>query len=203
MALVGRQRTGPGFVKSRCRGSRTHDVATSSAHRAPRVTAETWRSDPRRGASPATRPAARLPTERRLASEFGVTRTMVRHGLATCSRPRAGSPARSVAERSSALTARGRRAPPRFERVGPADVMAARRLIEPQVLPLVVAWATRGTSTRCGDASTGRRRGDSAEEFEVWDFALHHAIVAAAATSCWSPCTASWSAPRRARSGAI
>ncbi len=63
--------------------------------------------------------------------------------------------------------------------VGPADVMAARRLIEPQVLPLVVAWATQrdfDELRRCLDGGAGA---ENAVEFEAWDFALHHAIVVA------------------------
>jgi DNA-binding FadR family transcriptional regulator len=57
--------------------------------------------------------------------------------------------------------------------------MAARRLIEPQVLPLVVAWATQrdfDETRRCLD---GGALAEHAAEFEVWGFALHHAIVGA------------------------
>jgi GntR family transcriptional regulator, uxu operon transcriptional repressor len=63
--------------------------------------------------------------------------------------------------------------------VSPADVMAARRLIEPQVLPLVVAWATTRDLEEMRRCVAGGAGADSYEEFEVWDFALHHAIVAA------------------------
>ena len=74
--------------------------------------------------------------------------------------------------RRSAMTARS-------DDVGPADVMAARRLIEPQVLPLVVAWATTRDFDEMRRCLDGGAAAASAEEFEVWDFALHHAIVAA------------------------
>jgi DNA-binding FadR family transcriptional regulator len=57
--------------------------------------------------------------------------------------------------------------------------MAARRLIEPQVLPLVVAWATTRDFEELRRCVEGGARATSAEEFEIWDFALHHAIVAA------------------------
>jgi len=57
--------------------------------------------------------------------------------------------------------------------------MAARRLIEPQVLPLVVAWATTRDFDELRRCLEGGAAAESAEEFEVWDFALHHAIVAA------------------------
>jgi GntR family transcriptional regulator, uxu operon transcriptional repressor len=137
----------------------------------------------------ASEPAAslsggRLPTERQLAALLGVTRTMVRHALAvleaegrisrevgrgTFLRATDTRPAASRADRDAA----------RSDDVGPADVMAARRLIEPQVLPLVVAWATTRDFDEMRRCLDGGATAQSAEEFEVWDFALHHAIVAA------------------------
>ena len=81
--------------------------------------------------------------------------------------------------------------------VGPADVMAARRLIEPQVLPLVVAWATTRDFDEMRRCLEGGGAAESAEEFEVWDFALHHAIVAAGRNQLPARMYASWSAPAR------
>src|ERR1700692_869657 len=85
-----------------------------------------------------------LPTERALANELGVTRTMVRHALAVLEAE--GRVSREVG-RGTFLTPASSgadRAPlGASSEVGPADVMAARRLIEPQVLPLVVAYATQ------------------------------------------------------------
>jgi GntR family uxuAB operon transcriptional repressor len=125
-----------------------------------------------------------LPTERALATELGVTRTMVRHALAVLEAE--GRVSREVGRGTFLLTGAPRGAAvggeattKEADEVGPADVMAARRLIEPQVLPLVVAWATTRDfeeMRRCLDG--GAASGD-AGEFEVWDFALHHAIVAA------------------------
>jgi DNA-binding FadR family transcriptional regulator len=63
--------------------------------------------------------------------------------------------------------------------VGPADVMVARQLIEPQVLPVVVAWATTRDFDEMRRCLEGGGAADSYDEFETWDFALHHAIVAA------------------------
>lgn len=127
-------------------------------------------------------PGGRLPTERRLASELGVTRTMVRHALAVL----------EAEGRISREVGRGTflRAPPidgadpsvsqtAVDEVGPADVMAARRVIEPQVLPLVVAWATPRDFDELRRCVRGGAVAQSAAEFETWDFALHHAIVAA------------------------
>ena len=126
----------------------------------------------------------RLPTERQLAALLGVTRTMVRHALAVLEAE--GRISREVG-RGTFLRATDTRPPAsradrdaaRADDVGPADVMAARRLIEPQVLPLVVAWATTRDFDEMRRCLDGGATAQSAEEFEVWDFALHHAIVAA------------------------
>jgi DNA-binding FadR family transcriptional regulator len=126
-------------------------------------------------------PGGRLPNERNLAAELGVTRTLVRHALTvleaegrisrevgrgTVLRPRAATPSVDGTGRSTG-------------EMGPGDVMAARRLIEPQVLPLVVAWATQRDFDEMRRCLAGGARAQDAAEFEVWDFALHHAIVAA------------------------
>jgi DNA-binding FadR family transcriptional regulator len=137
----------------------------------------------RRAAGPSG-PGAKLPTERQLAADLGVTRTMVRHALAWLEAE--GRVSREVGRGTFLLGGNLRLASARPERdgapsedVGPADVMAARRLIEPQVLPLVVAWATARDFEEMRRCLTGGAGAESYEEFEVWDFALHHAIVAA------------------------
>lgn len=129
---------------------------------------------------PAYAPGRRLPTERSLASEFGVTRTLVRHALALLEAE--GRISREVG-RGTFLrppTDGGRLAgTDGGPGVSPADVMAARRLLEPQVLPLVVAWATSRDFDEMRRCVAGGAGAESYDEFEVWDFALHHAIVAA------------------------
>jgi DNA-binding FadR family transcriptional regulator len=131
-----------------------------------------------------TTPGRRLPTERQLAADLGVTRTMVRNGLAVLEAE--GRISREVGRGTFLRAAGPRRSstrtdrdPTRSDDVGPADVMAARRLIEPQVLPLVVAWATTRDFDEMRRCLEGGATATSAEEFEIWDFALHHAIVAA------------------------
>jgi DNA-binding FadR family transcriptional regulator len=135
-------------------------------------------------ANDATRPGGRLPTERALAADLGVTRTMVRHALAILEAEGRvsrevgrGTFLRAAGPRPGGVVANGARQP--SDDVGPGDVMAARRLIEPQVLPLVVAWATARDLEEMQRCVEGGGAAESAEEFEVWDFALHHAIVAA------------------------
>ncbi len=131
---------------------------------------------------PGYAPAGRLPTERTLATEFGVTRTAVRHALAVLEAE--GRISREVGRGTFLRPApRGhathRLGSDRASEVSPAEVMAARRLIEPQVLPLVVAWATPRDFDEMRRCVAGGATAGSYDEFEVWDFALHHAIVAA------------------------
>jgi DNA-binding FadR family transcriptional regulator len=136
-------------------------------------------------------PGSRLPTERQLAADLGITRTGVRHALAALEAD--GRISREVGRgtflRAAPLLVgtgpaggespaeRGQPAPTDF---APADVMTIRRLLEPQAMPLVAIWATArdfGEMERClsgGDAAA------SFEEFETWDLALHRCIIGAA-----------------------
>src|SRR5215472_2168427 len=107
-------------------------------------------------------PGSRLPTERRLAADLGVTRSEVRHALAVLEAD--GLISREVGrgtflrEAASAVFTDLRDADPSSPGVpgargvpanlafaadfAPADVMTVRRLLEPQAMPLVVMWAT-------------------------------------------------------------
>jgi GntR family transcriptional regulator, uxu operon transcriptional repressor len=132
----------------------------------------------------ASEPGSRLPTERQLALDLGQTRTMVRHALAILEAE--GRISREVGRGTFLRSVGPLRAASssaddgvRSDEVGPADVMAARRLIEPQVLPLVVAWASQRDFDEMHRCLKGGAAADSFTEFEVWDFALHHAVVAA------------------------
>ena len=153
----------------------------------------------------ASGPGSKLPTERQLASELAVTRTMVRNALALLEAE--GRVSREVGRgtflrRGGVQQRRARRDRPaaRTEDVGPADVMAARRLIEPQVLPLVVAWATARDFDEMRRCLAGGASAQSYDEFEVWDFALHHAIVAASRNALL---VAMYHEVERAREGAL
>jgi DNA-binding FadR family transcriptional regulator len=134
--------------------------------------------------APDVGPGAKLPTERQLAEELGVTRTMVRNALALLEAE--GRISREIGRGTFLRVGVPSLAPPRVGRdrtrsedVGPADVMVARRLIEPHVLPLVVALATARDFDEMRRCLAGGAGASSYDEFEVWDFALHHAIVAA------------------------
>ena len=143
-------------------------------------------------------PGSRLPTERQLAADLGITRTGVRHALAALEAdgrisrevgrgtflraplaPPAvpATPALPVPAGAEFPASRSQPAPTDF---APADVMTIRRLLEPQAMPLVAIWATArdfGEMERClagGDAAA------TFEEFETWDLALHRCIIGAA-----------------------
>jgi len=127
---------------------------------------------------------ARLPTERQLAEGLGVTRAAVRNALGVLEAE--GRVSREVG-RGTFLRRTGpapsRESPglpiAKPDDVGPADVMTARDLFEPQLIPLVVAQATGRDFDEMERCLVGGDDAESSEEFEAWDFALHHAIVAA------------------------
>jgi GntR family transcriptional regulator, uxu operon transcriptional repressor len=132
-------------------------------------------------------PGSRLPTERQLAADLGLTRTGVRHALAALEADGRISrevgrgtflrPAPAPSGDGGAPAERGPHPPTDF---APADVMTIRRLLEPQAMPLVAIWATArdfGEMERC---LTGGDAAASFEEFETWDLALHRCIIGAA-----------------------
>jgi GntR family uxuAB operon transcriptional repressor len=119
------------------------------------------------------RSGLRLPTERQLALEFGITRAAVRHALSYLEAE--GHVSREVG-RGTFLRATAGEA----DDVSPADVMVARELFEPQVIPLVVRHATARDFADVERCLHGGEAAGSSEEFERWDDAFHRAIVVAA-----------------------
>ena len=119
---------------------------------------------------------SRLPTERQLAEELGVTRSSVRHALAVLEAQ--GRISREVGrgtflrdlEPSPAHppVANPPVANPSAPDAGaadfaPADVMTVRRLLEPPAMPLVVAWATAADLEEMDRCLAG---GDQAASYE-------------------------------------
>ena len=115
---------------------------------------------------------ARLPTERELAETLGVTRAAVRHAFSYL----------EADGRISREVGRGTfwRVEELADDIGPADVMRARELFEPQVLPLVVTHATARDFAELERCLRGGEAAQSAAEFEQWDDAFHRAIIVAA-----------------------
>jgi GntR family uxuAB operon transcriptional repressor len=126
-------------------------------------------------------PGARLPTERQLAAQLGVTRTSVRNALGLLEAE--GRVSREVGRgtflRSPDGVPRGAGPGGRPDDLGPADVMAARETIEPRILPLVVAWASARDFAEIERCLAGGEGAAGGEEFEAWDLAFHHALVVA------------------------
>ena len=144
-------------------------------------------------------PGSRLPTERQLAADLGVTRSSVRHALAMLEAqgrisrevgrgtflrdaPRTGADAVPAAD-SRAVRAAAGPAPAGGQAPGadfaPADVMTVRRLLEPPAMSLVVAWATAADLDEMDRCLAAGDRAASYEEFESGDLALHRCIMAA------------------------
>jgi len=130
---------------------------------------------------------ARLPTERQLSIDLGVTRSSVRHALAILE-------ARGQISREVGRGTFLRELPPGAGRdrrplagsgvlavadFAPADVMTIRRLLEPPAMSLVVAWATAADLADMQRCLDGGDHAESYEEFESWDLALHRCIMAA------------------------
>jgi GntR family transcriptional regulator, uxu operon transcriptional repressor len=147
----------------------------------------------------------RLPTERQLALDLGVSRSAIRHAMALLQAeghvsrevgrgtflrrvPDAAGEAdtaagEAVAASASASTEAGAApAPdgPGADDYAPADVMTVRRLFEPTAMSLVVAWATARDFDEMDRCLQGGERAADHDEFEVWDAALHRSIIAAA-----------------------
>jgi GntR family transcriptional regulator, uxu operon transcriptional repressor len=129
---------------------------------------------------------SRLPTERQLAADLGLTRTTVRHALALLAA--GGLVSREVGRgtylRAAAVSFDGDGehdggSVPGFNDVGPADVMAVRRLLEPQAMALVVARATTRDFEEMDRCLVGGDAAETYPDFEAWDHALHRGIIAA------------------------
>lgn len=138
---------------------------------------------------------ARLPTERQLALDLGVSRSAIRHAMAvlqaeghvsrevgrgTFIRGPAGPAGPDVREEPDGVGAVDEAAGvPDSADYAPADVMAVRRLFEPTAMSLVVAWATARDFAEMDRCLRGGERAADHDEFEVWDAALHRSIIAA------------------------
>jgi GntR family transcriptional regulator, uxu operon transcriptional repressor len=119
--------------------------------------------------------AARLPAERDLAVELGVSRSAVRHAMGVLEAQ--GRISREVGR--GTFLRPGGPGGGGHDDFSPADVMLVRRMFEPQVMPLVVAWATARDFAEMDHCLDGGDRAPGFEEFEQWDAALHRTIVAA------------------------
>ena len=124
-------------------------------------------------------PGERLPAERRLCEQFGVGRTVLRRVLrefkeAGWIRQAVGSGTYVVDDLPARLPA-----PDLTAAVSPAELMAARQLIEPLLVDLVVAQATPADFDTLEECCVRAEAATTAEDFEHWDGALHERIARA------------------------
>jgi len=143
---------------------------------------------------------ARLPTERQLAADLGVSRSAIRHAMAmlqaeghvsrevgrgTFLRHDVAAPERDPGAGHDGEQVRladglvGSDGQPGSDDYAPADVIMVRQLFEPNAMSLVVAWATARDFAEMDRCLRGGERAADHDEFEVWDAALHRSIIAA------------------------
>jgi DNA-binding FadR family transcriptional regulator len=125
----------------------------------------------------------RIPTERALSEEFGLSRSTVRRVLLDFKRKRlitqtVGSGtyvAEQVHEALAELTPRtGANA------VSPAELMSARLVLEPALIEMAIGNATAADFERMDACNHHAEAALTLEEFEHWDAALHEAIAESA-----------------------
>jgi len=125
----------------------------------------------------------RIPTERALSDEFGLSRSTVRRVLQEFKRKRlitqtVGSGTYVAEQLHEALA--GLRPGANGLAVSPAELMAARLVLEPAIIDMVVGHATAADFQRMDECNLHAEAATTLEAFEQWDAALHEAIAAAA-----------------------
>lgn len=121
-------------------------------------------------------PGDRLPTERDLAEVTGVGRGAVRSALQDLERR--GLVLRHVG-RGTFLAPDETAADDRIGEPSPAEIMASRLVLEPELMPLAVASATGADLAEMDRCLHVGAEATSSEEFERWDTALHHSFAVA------------------------
>jgi DNA-binding FadR family transcriptional regulator len=129
------------------------------------------------------RAGQRLPTERALSEQYGLSRSTVRRVLLEFKRRRlitqtVGSGtyvADDVQQALAAMAGDGAALA-----VSPAELMAARLVFEPALVEMVIGNATAADFARMDECNHHAEAATTLEEFEQWDAALHEAIAVAA-----------------------
>jgi DNA-binding FadR family transcriptional regulator len=132
------------------------------------------------------RAGSRLPTERELASELKLTRTTIRNAMAVLEDE--GVVSREVGRGTflrsdphvAVLPVVGAvRSPSLAIAVSPTDVMVARQLIEPAAMASIVDNATIYDFDEIERCLQGNESATTYDDVEMWDLALHRAIMRA------------------------
>ncbi len=131
----------------------------------------------------AWRAGHRIPTERALSAEFGLSRSTVRRVLLDFKRKRlitqtVGSGTYVAEQVQQVLTELAPRTSP--SSVSPAELMSSRLVLEPALIEMVIGNATAADFARMDECNTRAETATTLEDFERWDAALHEAIAEAA-----------------------
>lgn len=132
------------------------------------------------------RAGQRLPTERELGGQFGLSRSAVRRVLADMKDRRlitqtVGSGtyvSEQVNEALAAVASSAGQLP-----TSPAELMSARFVLEPAIVAMVVGNATSLDFARMAQCCDKGEAAKTLEQFEHWDAMLHEAIADAAHNS--------------------
>ncbi len=132
------------------------------------------------------RAGQRLPTERLLGEQFGLSRSTVRRVLGDFKRRRlitqtVGSGTYVAQQVQQALVDMASAGP--LQATSPAELMAARLVLEPSIVEMVIGNATAADFQRMDECSAQAEAATTLEAFEIWDAQLHEAIADAAHNS--------------------
>lgn len=132
------------------------------------------------------RPGQRLPTERHFSAQFGLGRSTVRRVLRDLKRQRlitqtVGS-GTYVADQAQEVLGELQR-PHAGQSTSPAELMAARLVLEPAIIELVIGSATAADFSLMDECNANAETATTLQDFEHWDGALHEAIAGAAHNS--------------------
>lgn len=128
----------------------------------------------------------RIPTERALSGQFGLSRSAVRRVLADMKERRlitqtVGSGTYVSEQVNEALAAAANSAGQLP--TSPAELMSARVVLEPAIVAMVIVNATSLDFARMTDCCDQGEAAKTLEQFEHWDAMLHEAIADAAHNS--------------------
>lgn len=132
------------------------------------------------------RAGQRLPTERVLGEQFGLSRSTVRRVLGDFKRRRlitqtVGSGTYVAEQVHQALADMASAGP--MQATSPAELMAARLVLEPAIIEMVIGNATALDFQRMDACNAHAEASTTLEAFEHWDGQLHEAIADAAHNS--------------------
>jgi DNA-binding FadR family transcriptional regulator len=132
------------------------------------------------------RAGQRLPTERVLGEQYGLSRSTVRRVLGDFKRRRlitqtVGSGTYVAEQVHQALAEMASSGP--LQATSPSELMAARLVLEPAIVDVVIGNATAHDFQRMDACNAHAEAATTLEAFEHWDAQLHEAIADAAHNS--------------------